>query len=61
MTIALWIVQAVLAVMFGIAGVTKSTQPNDKLEPKLPWAANRSHAAWRDAPRASPILAHVTP
>lgn len=36
MNIVLWIVQAVLAAMFGIAGVTKSTQPKAKLEPKLP-------------------------
>jgi uncharacterized membrane protein len=42
MNIALWIVQAVLAAMFGIAGVTKSTQPKDKLEPKLPWAEDFS-------------------
>jgi uncharacterized membrane protein len=42
MNIALWIVQAVLAVMFGIAGAMKSTQPKAKLEPKLPWVEDYS-------------------
>ncbi|MDX3099726.1 hypothetical protein [Nonomuraea angiospora] len=37
MNVVLWIVQAVLAVMFGMAGVMKSTQPKDKLAAKLPW------------------------
>lgn len=31
MNIALWIIQGILAAMFGMAGVMKSTQPIDKL------------------------------
>lgn len=42
MTIALWIVQAVLAAMFALAGISKSTQPKDKLAEKLPWVADFS-------------------
>ncbi|MFH9550731.1 DoxX family protein [Streptomyces sp. NPDC017435] len=34
--------QAVLAVMFAMAGVMKSTQPKDKLVEKLPWVADFS-------------------
>jgi uncharacterized membrane protein YphA (DoxX/SURF4 family) len=37
MYVALWIVQAVLAVAFVAAGVMKSTQPKEKLQPNLPW------------------------
>ncbi|MER5185637.1 DoxX family protein [Streptomyces sp. NPDC002896] len=37
MNVFLWIVQVVLAVMFGMAGVMKSTQPKEKLADKLPW------------------------
>ncbi|MGW3690431.1 DoxX family protein [Streptomyces sp. NPDC005125] len=42
MNVFLWIVQAVLAVMFAMAGVMKSTQPKDKLVDKLPWVADFS-------------------
>ncbi|MET8437967.1 DoxX family protein [Streptomyces sp900116325] len=42
MNIFLWIVQAVLAVMFAMAGVMKTTQPRDKLVEKLPWVADFS-------------------
>ncbi|MGW5276853.1 DoxX family protein [Streptomyces sp. NPDC004044] len=42
MNIFLWIMQAVLAVMFAMAGVMKSTQPKDKLVEKLPWVADFS-------------------
>lgn len=39
MNIALWIVQGILAAMFGMAGVMKSTQPIDKLvKSGLIWA-----------------------
>ncbi|WP_239514370.1 DoxX family protein [Streptosporangium sp. 'caverna'] len=38
----LWILQAVLAAMFAMAGIMKSTQSKDKLEPKLPWTADFS-------------------
>jgi uncharacterized membrane protein len=36
----LWIVQAILAAMFVMAGLMKSTQPQEKLAPKLPWVAD---------------------
>jgi uncharacterized membrane protein len=42
MDIFLWIVQAVLAVMFAMAAVMKTTQPKDKLVEKLPWVADFS-------------------
>ncbi|WP_436839119.1 DoxX family protein [Nonomuraea angiospora] len=42
MNVVLWIVQAVLAAMFGMAGVMKSTQPKDKLAPRLPWVEDFS-------------------
>jgi putative oxidoreductase len=37
--LALWIAQALLAVMFGIAGVIKSTQPIPSLAAQMPWTA----------------------
>ncbi|SEH00951.1 DoxX-like family protein [Nonomuraea solani] len=42
MNVVLWIVQAVLTVMFGLAGVMKSIQPKDKLAPRLPWVEDFS-------------------
>lgn len=42
MNVTLWILQAVLAAMFGMAGVMKSTQPKDKLAEKLPWVEDFS-------------------
>ncbi|WP_409474105.1 DoxX family protein [Streptomyces sp. HC307] len=42
MNVFLWIVQAVLAGMFAMAGVMKSTQPKEKLAAKLPWVADFS-------------------
>ncbi|KKD06657.1 DoxX family protein [Streptomyces sp. WM6386] len=42
MNALLWTVQAVLAAMFAMAGVMKSTQPKDKLAEKLPWVADFS-------------------
>ncbi|MGW3451576.1 DoxX family protein [Streptomyces sp. NPDC001076] len=47
MSIFLWIVQAVLAVLFAMAGVMKSTQRKDKLVEKLPWVADFSPGAVR--------------
>jgi uncharacterized membrane protein YphA (DoxX/SURF4 family) len=47
MNIFLWIVQAVLAAMFAIAGAMKSTQPKDKLIERLPWVADFSPATVR--------------
>lgn len=37
MNIAIWIIQGILAAMFGMAGVMKSVQPKEKLAPQLPW------------------------
>ncbi|MER5757239.1 DoxX family protein [Streptomyces sp. NPDC002088] len=42
MNVFLWIVQALLALMFAMAGVMKSTQPKEKLAEKLPWVADFS-------------------
>ncbi|GAA2724630.1 DoxX family protein [Actinocorallia aurantiaca] len=42
MNVTLWIVQAVLAAMFGMAGVMKSTQPREKLAAQLPWVEDFS-------------------
>ncbi|MFF4357629.1 DoxX family protein [Streptomyces sp. NPDC001604] len=47
MNVFLWIVQAVLAAMFAMAGVMKSTQPKDKLVEKLPWTADFSQGTVR--------------
>jgi uncharacterized membrane protein YphA (DoxX/SURF4 family) len=41
MNIALWIVQGLLAVMFGMAGVMKTFQTS-KAKEQMPWAKNRS-------------------
>ncbi len=38
--IALWIAQGLLAVMFIMAGLMKSTQPIEALTEALPWVAN---------------------
>jgi len=38
----LWIVQAILAAMFVMSGLMKSTQPKEKLAPKLPWVEDFS-------------------
>ena len=42
MNVSLWIAQAVLAAMFALAGLMKSTQPKEKLAPKLPWVEDFS-------------------
>ena len=42
MDVFLWILQIVLAGMFGLAGITKSIQPRDKLLGKLPWVEDYS-------------------
>ncbi|MET7539602.1 DoxX family protein [Streptomyces sp. NPDC005507] len=47
MNVFLWIVQAVLAAMFAMAGVMKSTQPKAKLAEKLPWVSEFSPATVR--------------
>ncbi|WP_411152110.1 DoxX family protein [Streptomyces sp. A30] len=47
MNVFLWIVQAVLAAMFAMAGVMKSTQPKEKLAGRLPWTADFSQGTVR--------------
>lgn len=42
MNVLLWIAQAVLAAMFVMAGVMKSTQPKEKLQPRLPYVEDFS-------------------
>jgi uncharacterized membrane protein YphA (DoxX/SURF4 family) len=37
MNIALWIVQILLALAFGMAGIMKVTQPIDRLESRMGW------------------------
>jgi putative oxidoreductase len=41
MNIALWIVQVLLAIMFGMAGAVKTFQTS-KAKEQFPWAKNRS-------------------
>ena len=47
MNIAIWIIQGILAAMFGMAGVMKSTQPIPKLAEKMPWVNDFSPAVVR--------------
>ena len=42
MNVFLWILQIVLAAMFALAGVQKSTQPKEKLVTRLPWVEDFS-------------------
>ena len=42
MNVFLWILQGVLAALFVAAGVTKSTQPREKLLSQLPWVSDVS-------------------
>jgi len=37
MNTTVWIIQSILALMFLMAGIMKSTQPKDKLVKSLPW------------------------
>jgi uncharacterized membrane protein YphA (DoxX/SURF4 family) len=45
--VALWIAQIILAALFVTAGITKLTQPADKLAKSLPWTRDFSPAAVR--------------
>ncbi|OEJ28362.1 DoxX family protein [Streptomyces agglomeratus] len=47
MNVALWIVQALLALAFGLAGLMKSTQPREKLIGMMPWAQDVSTGTLR--------------
>jgi uncharacterized membrane protein YphA (DoxX/SURF4 family) len=42
MNVVLWILQAVLALAFAMAGFMKLTQPKDKLVSRLPWVEDFS-------------------
>jgi uncharacterized membrane protein YphA (DoxX/SURF4 family) len=42
MNIIIWIIQAILALVFAMAGIMKSTQPVDKLIKSLPWVSDYS-------------------
>jgi uncharacterized membrane protein YphA (DoxX/SURF4 family) len=42
MDVVAWILQVILALMFGMAGIMKSTQPKEKLAPNLPWVEDFS-------------------
>lgn len=47
MNVFLWVLQIVLALVFAMAGVMKSSQPKDKLVEKLPWVEDFSPATVR--------------
>ena len=47
MNVFLWIVQAVLAAAFALAGVQKATQPKEKLASRLPWVEDFSQGTVR--------------
>jgi predicted tellurium resistance membrane protein TerC len=74
MNVFLWILQIVLAAMFAMAGVVKSTQPKEKLAARLPWVEDYSAGTVRFigvvellaaiglvAPAATGILPVLTP
>ncbi|GIH25634.1 hypothetical protein Aph01nite_39440 [Acrocarpospora phusangensis] len=42
MNVFLWVLQGLLAVIFAGAGVTKTTQPKEKLKPMMPWTEDFS-------------------
>jgi uncharacterized membrane protein YphA (DoxX/SURF4 family) len=42
MNIALWVVQGILALMFIMAGIMKTTKSKENLLPKLPWVKDFS-------------------
>jgi uncharacterized membrane protein YphA (DoxX/SURF4 family) len=42
MNIVIWVIQGILAIMFIISGVMKTTQPKEKLVQKLPWVKDFS-------------------
>jgi uncharacterized membrane protein len=47
MNVALWIIQALLALAFGMAGIMKLTQPKEKLAPQMPWVSDFSQGIVR--------------
>jgi len=74
MNVFLWILQIVLAAMFAMAGVAKSTQPKEKLAARLAWVDDFSPGTVRFigvvellaaiglvAPAATGVLPVLTP
>ena len=47
MNIALWVVQILLALAFGLAGIMKVTQPIDRLETRMGWVKSVGPAGVR--------------
>lgn len=47
MNVFLWVLQAVLAAMFAIAGAQKALRPKEKLATSLPWVQDYSAATVR--------------
>ncbi len=47
MNVTLWIVQALLAAMFAVAAVLKTTQPREKLLKNMPWVEDVSAGTLR--------------
>ncbi|ACZ87222.1 DoxX family protein [Streptosporangium roseum] len=47
MNVFLWVLQAVLAVVFGLAGIMHSTWPKERLRPMLPWVEDFTPARIR--------------
>jgi len=47
LNISLWTVQALLAAMFGMAGISKATRPIAELAPQIPWTAEMSEGLVR--------------
>lgn len=42
MNLTLWIIAGILAVVFGLAGLLKATQPKEKLAQNMPWVEDFS-------------------
>ncbi|SDI59765.1 DoxX family protein [Nonomuraea jiangxiensis] len=47
MNVFLWIVQAILALLFGLSGLVKVLQPKDRLAGRYPWVEDHSQATVR--------------
>jgi uncharacterized membrane protein YphA (DoxX/SURF4 family) len=47
MNIVLWVLQALLALAFGMTGTMKLTQPKEKLAPQMPWVNDFSQSIIR--------------
>jgi len=47
MNTVLWIIQVLLALVFALAGITKATQPKEKLAPMMHWVEDFSQGQVR--------------